>query len=96
MQVERNGITGWISRYSLTSAIPFRQKISILDRLKNFFSGNNKRDRLTLVSTAGGIRGLSEEESDASGKTDFAAVRRMEQVIVSEMEVDQFLAESED
>lgn len=93
LQVRRNGVSGWLSQYSVSTKKPFSKKVSILNRLKNFFIGNNQRDRLTLVSTAGGIRGLTEEESDALGKTDFAAVRQMEVLQISAREVDRFIAE---
>jgi len=83
--------TGWVSRYSVSFTKPYQQKVSIFALLKNFFRTDNKRARLTLVSTAGGVRGLTEEQSDAIGKTDFAAVKIMESIDVSEVEIDAFI-----
>lgn len=96
IEVEKNGLRGWISRYSISSVKPFRQKVSIFSRLKNFFSGENKRDRLALVSTAGGVRGLTEAESDETGETDFAAVKRMEAFVFTESDLDLFIAGDKD
>ncbi len=92
LQVRASVITGWVSRYSVSSSKPYSQKISIFALLKNFFHTDNKRSRLTLVSTAGGVRGLTDDESDAIGKTDFAAVKIMESIELSETEIDQFVA----
>jgi len=90
-QIKYTELSGWLSRYSVSSAKPPEQKNSVFGRLKNFFSSDSKRARVTLVSTAGGIRGLTEEQSDALGKTDFKAVSRMEDFLVSEAEVDDFV-----
>ena len=92
MQVNYSDISGWTSRYSVTSTKPSTQKASISSRLLNFFNNENKRDRLTLVSTAGGIRGFSSDKSDASGRKDFESVGKMEAAMVSEAEVEQFVA----
>ena len=92
MQVNYSDIFGWTSRYSVTSTKPSNNKVSISSRLLNFFKNENRRDRLTLVSTAGGIRGFSSDESDASGSKDFEAVGKMEAVTVSEGEVEKFVA----
>ncbi len=92
MQVNYSDIFGWTSRYSVTSTKPSTEKASISSRLLNFFNNENKRDRLTLVSTAGGIRGFSSDESDASGRKDFESVGKMEAATVSEAEVEQFVA----
>jgi len=92
MQVNYSDFSGWTSRYSVTSTKPSTQKASISSRLLNFFNNENKRDRLTLVSTAGGIRGFSSDESDASGRKDFESVGKMEAATVSEAEVEQFVS----
>lgn len=92
VRINFDGISGWVSRYSVSAAKSFEQKVSIFGRLKNFFREDNKRARVTLVSTAGGVRGLTEAESDATGKTDFEAVRIMEAVEISESELDTFIA----
>ena len=90
-QIKYTELSGWLSRYSVSSAKPPEQKNSVFGRLKNFFSSDSKRARVTLVSTAGSVRGLTEEQSDALGKTDFKAVSRMEDFLVSEAEVDDFV-----
>jgi hypothetical protein len=64
----------------------------INQRLINFFSSENKRDRLTLVSTAGGVRGFSGDETDPSGKKDFESVTKMESVKISQVEVENFVS----
>ncbi len=92
MQVNYSDIFGWTSRYSITSTKPSTQKASISSRLLNFFNNENKRDRLTLVSTAGGIRGFSSDESDASGRKDFESVGKMEAATVSEAEIEKFVS----
>lgn len=92
MQVLYFNISGWISRYSVTSSKPPKQKISIFARLKNFFTRDNKRERLVLVSTAGGIRGLSERERDSLGKTNFEDVGKMESMKASEQDIDNFIS----
>ena len=91
MQIKFTELSGWLSRYSVSQAKPLKEKVSAFSRLKNFFSSDNKRARVTLVSTAGGVRGLTEEESDAIGKTDFKAVATLETMTVSEEEVDEFI-----
>ena len=90
--IKVDGKSGWVSRYAVSSEKPFEQKVSVFGRLKNFFREDNKRARVTLVSTAGGVRGLTEAESDAIGKTDFEAVKIMEAVEISEPELDTFIA----
>ncbi|MDC1286683.1 SH3 domain-containing protein [Gammaproteobacteria bacterium] len=90
-QIKYTEVSGWLSRYSVSSARPPEEKNSIFGRLKNFFSSDSKRARVTLVSTAGSVRGLTEEQSDALGKTDFKAVATMEGFLVSEAEVDAFV-----
>jgi uncharacterized protein YgiM (DUF1202 family) len=91
MQIKFTELSGWLSRYSVSLAKPLKEKVSVFSRLKNFFDSDNKRARVTLVSTAGGVRGLTEEESDAAGKTDFKAVAAMESIRVSEDEIDAFV-----
>jgi uncharacterized protein YgiM (DUF1202 family) len=90
-QIKYTEVSGWLSRYSVSSAKPPEEKNSVFSRLQNFFSSDSKRARVTLVSTAGSVRGLTEEQSDALGKTDFEAVSRMEAFLVSEAEVDEFV-----
>lgn len=91
MQIKFTELSGWLSRYSVSLAKPLKEKVSVFSRLKNFFDSDNKRARVTLVSTAGGLRGLTEEASDATGKTDFKAVATMESITVSEDEIDAFI-----
>ena len=91
-QIKYTEMLGWLSRYSVSTAKPPEEKISVFSRLQKFFSNDSKRARVTLVSTAGSIRGLTEEESDAAGKTDFKAVAIMEDYRVSEQDVDNFIA----
>ena len=91
-QIKHTDLLGWLSRYSVSTVKPPEEKISVFSRLKKFFSSDSKRARVTLVSTAGSIRGLTEEESDAAGKTDFKAVAIMEGYRVSEQDIDNFIA----
>ena len=96
MQIKFTELSGWLSRYSVSPGKPLKEKVSVFSRLKNFFDSDNKRARVTLVSTAGGLRGLTEEESDATGKTDFKAVATMESITVSEDEIDAFIGGATD
>lgn len=96
LQIRASAITGWVSRYSVSSSKPYSQKVSIFALLKNFFRTDNKRARVALVSTAGGVRGLTDEESDAIGKTDFASVKIMESFEFSDTEIDKFVARNSD
>ena len=92
VQVSNIKLKGWISRYSVTFSKPTVTAISISSRLINFFSGENKRDRLTLISTAGGVRGFSDDPNDPSGKKDFESVGKMESVKLTEAEVEKFVS----
>ena len=96
LQVRAVTITGWVSRYSVSPNKPLPQKVSVFAMLKNFFRTDNKRARLTLVSTAGGVRGLTDEESDAIGTTDFAAVKIMDSIELSDTEIDTFVTGNSD
>jgi hypothetical protein len=91
-QVRFTELSGWLSRYSVSTAKPPAEKISVFGRLKNFFSSDSKRARVTLVSTAGSARGLTEAESDAIGRTNFKAVAQMESFGVDDEQVDSFVA----
>jgi len=93
-QIKYTELSGWLSRYSVSATKPPAEKISVFGRLKNFFNSDNQRARVTLVSTAGSIRGLTEAESDAVGKTDFKAVAIMESYRVGERDIDNFIASS--
>jgi hypothetical protein len=93
-QIQYTELSGWLSRYSVSTAIPATEKISVFGRLKNFFSSDSKRARVTLVSTAGSARGLTESESDAVGRTDFKAVATMESYGVDTAAVDAFVAQT--
>ena len=92
MQIRETEVSGWVSRYSLSNSKPAQEKLSIFSRLKKFFENDNRRVRLAFVSTAGGVRDLTEEESDAAGKTDFKALRALESIEISDAEIDQFIA----
>jgi len=92
MQINYSDIFGWTSQFSVTTTKPFKGDVSISERLINFFSSENKRDRLSLVSTAGGVRGFSNDETDPSEKKDFEAVAKMESEKISEVEVEKFVS----
>lgn len=91
INVNNADISGWVSRYSMTSGKPFKEKISIFSKIKFFLGGGSNRDRMTLVSTAGGVRGLSADDSESAGKKDFKAVEKMESIQISELELEQFV-----
>jgi hypothetical protein len=95
-QIRFTELSGWLSRYSVSTAKPPAEKISVFGRLKNFFDSDSKRSRVTLVSTAGSARGLTEAESDAIGRTDFKAVSQMESFGVNDDQVDAFVASAAD
>ncbi|MFT7674314.1 MAG: hypothetical protein ACI845_002731 [Gammaproteobacteria bacterium] len=92
VRVRNSNVTGWISRYSLTPDKPFEEKVSIFARLKSFFNTGNSRERLTLVSTAGGIRGLSDDNSDSPTTKNFGSVATMEKLFITDTELEAFLA----
>ena len=94
IQVKKGFVTGWVSKYSITTSQPFTKKISIFDRIKSFFRNDSKRDRVSIVSTVGGVRGLSDDESEASGNKDYQSVEEMESLEVSDEEVDNFVKEN--
>ena len=96
LQVKYFSIIGWVSRYSVSSSKPYAEKVSILTLLKNFFRTDNKRARVALISTAGGVRGLTDEQSDAIGKTDFASVEIIESLEISEKEINKFIVGNKD
>lgn len=85
---------GWISRYSVTANSPPETKISILDRLKRFFDNGNSRERLTLISTASGIRGLSDVGHEDTGKKDFTAVQYMESIQPDDHQIAKFISDN--
>jgi uncharacterized protein YgiM (DUF1202 family) len=90
MEVRYNALKGWVPSYSVSETEP-QKKVSFFNRLKGFFSYDSKRSRTSNISTAGGIRGLAEDEEGASGKKDFAAVEKMEQMRVDDAEVEKFI-----
>ncbi len=94
IKVKNASVSGWVPGYSLTDNRPSEEKVSIFNRIKNFFGGNKSRSRVSTISTAGGIRGLSEEEGEASGKKDFQEVEKMEQIKVTDEDVEKFEEET--
>lgn len=92
IRAQNSDVTGWISKYSLTKDKPLKEKVSIFARLKNFFDNGNSRERLTLVSTAGGIRGLSDYDTESPTSKNFNAVAKMETLVISDTELDDFLS----
>ena len=95
IRVQNSDVSGWISRYSLTQDKPLQEKVSIFARLKSFFDNGNSRERLTLVSTAGGIRGLSDYDSESPTSKNFDAVETMEKLVISDKDLENFLAGNE-
>lgn len=95
MQVRHAALTGWVPGYSVTTSKPAEENISFFNRIKSFFMSDNKRSRVSTISTAGGIRGLSEEEGESSGNKDYEALQKMEKMIVSDEEVEKFVEGSE-
>lgn len=83
---------GWISRYSVTANSPPATKISIFARIKRFFDNGNSRERMTVISTAGGIRGLSDFDEEDTGKKDFVAVQYMESIKPDNRQIADFIS----
>ena len=92
IRVQNSDVAGWISRYSLTPDKQIEEKVSIFARLKSFFDNGNSRERLTLVSTAGGIRGLSDYDSESPTSKNFDAVKKMETFVINDKDLEAFLA----
>lgn len=91
VRVKYMALQGWVPKYSLSDTKPRAEKVSFFTRLKRFLrSENNHRARVSTVSTAGGLRGLTEENTENSGNKDYEALRKMEQLSVTEQEVEQF------
>lgn len=90
VKVKHKALQGWVPKFSISETRPRTEKLSFLTRLKLFFSNDSRRARVTTVSTAGGVRGLAEEDTENSGNKDFEALQKMEQMSVSEQEVEQF------
>ena len=89
-RVKHKALQGWVPKFSISETKPRTEKLSFLTRLKLFFSNDSRRARVTTVSTAGGARGLAEEETENSGNKDYEALNKMEKMSVSEQEVEQF------
>lgn len=95
IQVKHATLSGWVPGYSLTSSKPAEESVSFFNRIKSFFMSDNKRSRVSTISTAGGIRGLSEEEGESAGQKDYEALQKMERMTVSDEEVEKFVEGSE-
>ncbi|MDJ0834021.1 MAG: SH3 domain-containing protein [Gammaproteobacteria bacterium] len=91
MRVKYAALNGWVPRYSLSKSKPSEESVSFFNRIKSFFTSDNKRARVSNVSTAGGVRGLSDGEMETSGNRDYESVEKMEQMTVSEQEVETFI-----
>lgn len=92
MNISYLGGRGWISRYSVTAHKPPETTVSIFSRLKRFFSNDNSRERLALISTAGGIRGLSDFDDEEVDHKDFIAVQYMESIQPDDQQIADFIA----
>jgi uncharacterized protein YgiM (DUF1202 family) len=88
--VQLGGMKGWVPRYSVSETPP-PEKLSFFGRIKRFFSSDSSRARVSSVSTAGGIRGLADGETENSGKRDYEALDEMEKITVNEKEVEEFI-----
>jgi len=91
VRVKYLALQGWVPKYSISDTRPRTEKVSFFTRLKRFLrSDNSHRARASTVSTAGGLRGLTDEETENSGVRDYESLRKMEQLTVTEKEVEQF------
>ncbi len=90
MQVRYQAMTGWVPRYSVSDTKP-PAEVSFFSRLKSFFTSDSNRSRVTSISTAGGIRGLADGETESSGNKDYEALQEMENISVTEQEVETFV-----
>jgi len=93
MEVQHAAVKGWVPGYSVSKTKP-KEKVSFFNRLKSFFTSDSKRARTSTISTAGGVRGLAEDGEAASGKKDFEAVEKMEQLQVKDEEIEKFVEEN--
>lgn len=93
VRVKHLSLQGWVPRYSISDTKPRTEKVSFFTRFKRFLRGDSQRARVSTVSTAGGLRGLTDEETENSGNKDYEAVKKMEELLVSEQEVEQFSQE---
>ena len=95
VQVSLNEKKGWLSAYAVSDTFPIQQRISIFSRIKNFFKSNSGRNRVSVVSTAGGIRGLSDEEVNSSGNSNFESLAKLESIEITHDELEEFVGGSE-
>ncbi len=95
IHVEYENKTGWMSKYLVTEVEPITHKISIFNRIRNFFRSSTGRDRVSVVSTAGGIRGLSDGEIESSGAQDFESLHSLEKIEIPPQELDTFIQSNE-
>mgnify|MGYP002640105861 FL=1 len=87
--------SGWVTKFNVTEKEPIAHKISIFDRIKKMFSTRHSRDRVSVVSTAGGIRGLSDGEVDSTGTRNFESVKKIESIEINQSELDAFIRSGE-
>ena len=95
VQVSLNKKNGWVSKYSVSKSPPIQNKISLFGRIKNFFKPKSNRNRVSVVSTAGGIRGLADGEVDSSGNHDQESLERLETLEISSEELRKFIESNE-
>lgn len=89
-QVMVNGQQGWVSAWLLADQAPMEKVTSLTD---TELETDNIRTRASTVTTAGAIRGLSDDElsrGEFSGDGDYEELQQMESLLPTEEEVGKF------
>lgn len=90
IRVKHGSVSGWLPSLLLSAQKPV-EKISVLDEESNV-SGTARR-RASAVITAGATRGLTADDRrrlDAQEVTNYAALRWIENIAVTEDDIDRF------
>ena len=91
IQVNHGSSKGWITRYAISETAPIKEKIGFFTRIRNFFSSEKRKDRTSVISTAGGIRGLADGDVKSSGVRDVESLKKLETIIVTPDELNTFI-----
>lgn len=96
IRVKHGGVSGWVPSLLLSAQRPV-EKISVLGEESNI-SGTARR-RASAVITAGATRGLTADDRlrlDAQEVTNYGALRWVENIAVTEEQIDRFEREGKE
>jgi hypothetical protein len=93
IQVRQGVVSGWVSRYTVSQQEPIVEKFNLFARIKQFLSPDAGRKRVYLVSTASGIRGISDGEVVSSGVRNEDSLARLESIKINPVDLQTFTDE---